>query len=535
MINLLKLSSHKYFSLFKIKGYLLSLLIVFAITLIFNITGLFQIINFNRRNVLTLINLFISINSLTFFVFMTLITIKLFRTDLADKLVNLETRYGISVSKVFWSRFITTLMIFGSIIIVSLLVNLVIAFSYEGLENVFVYKLFVSSVGWYSFSLALAICVGIFFSSFFKEAIATSFSLIIYIFFMAIAAFGTSYTPTYLSDRSSSIQMYQDMKNAEIYNAAKKISPNLFLIEEFANSIIYKDGPSDAPTTSSNSNFINLTFGPKNWEKWEIDPKYDDLIKMYKYFDKEIFSKKVLSINDDQIYGFNYQSSYPIEPTKQLIKNILSEVKYEYRDLVATMYKFYNNPEALYYLNLQVQFDRDSAPFHSGEQFKKHIKFLGIENDEYLFFKILSFSLKDASSIHTKQELHKNIKYSQKNLGSILNDSFIMNNNVKEYDVRAKEAINEKWWNPITQIGAMFNSTNYSNPILSQILIERSDLFISKNTYFLNQKPSDINSENIKLIRTPQLEIIYFEYSFIFMLIIFGSYFKFRNNILKNK
>ncbi|WP_338972140.1 hypothetical protein [Spiroplasma endosymbiont of Panorpa germanica] len=140
-------------------------------------------------------NIFISLNSILFGLLAILTIACCFSIQMKNNINKIEIRYGFNVFSIYFSRvfIIVSIQLIGYLL--NLLLSLVIFWILFKNNDVVIYRMYVSAFGWYIIVILAIMALGILFSRFFSESMATALSTIVLFLLVLIPGISILFNP----------------------------------------------------------------------------------------------------------------------------------------------------------------------------------------------------------------------------------------------------------------------------------------------------------------------------------------------------
>jgi len=539
----------KLLGVLKIKLYYkkISTLILFSVfivtILVIDIVGIFMIKNADAESLLNKINTLVLVLSILLFIITAYITINIFREEISHNIHSLELRYGYKVRELFISRIFSSLVIILSFYLVLLFINLAFGLPQNQLMSIFAYRLYISSLAWYILIILIAYSLSILFSSFFSSIISIiSVFLALALVLLGVIKGGSFSSAGYqesIHDPNTIViksveSMYKNQKKNEFYKSLNEIDPIISSQYLLLQSVINKNADDEIiqneidPLLFMNS----LYFGPKGWTNWndlvnDKNSHIKEIIYLYSYFN-DFFTKNKFDYNYEDIIGLiDDVNQNKIEPLANLLKAMEDKVDNKYKDLIKTLFRFNHDIKALKLLNINYKWTifSDINNIAKEIELRKIYDFIitnEIDPVEVLFYKLLSQSFAISANSYNNSQ--------SKNYLNII-ERKIKDETKRYVENQRKNLI----FNPLVQFATAFNSVNYYDFYLDNILSSSRDSFNGTTNYIFSflDETDENNPGTYEFNRVIYPELIYVSYSLISVLIIFGSYFKFKRRLIK--
>ncbi len=481
------------------------------LSLVINIFGLL-IINsnlkfFNPNEKITYINLLIIITSVFLVMQTVYLTVSCFITQIKNKVHTTELRFGYKVKNIYLSRLFFVLSVaFVSLLVMFLISSIFFAIgkTQDSNQTIYLYRLYISSFGWYASFIFLSIVITIILSRFLPESatsiIATILALLL-LFFPAISGFLGNFSSNFVGGN-----MDYDGRDDALFLIKEGYQRKLVAGMEGDETL--KEIYTDFAFVRNNSRFSNLP-GP---EFWKNDIKNNQIENYYDFYQSIVVilreGSQITSWNQIPEISLvtNVASKEPITKLVQKLKTHQTMTKYNY--LLNFMLKYTKNYEVLKSLDMFFQ------PFFDDED-RAEIK-EKLSSDEYYFIKTCNYLL-DLIDVQQSKDITASDAY----------DDWM--SNIKN---RIKKSRISNLFNPLYHFSLMFNGIDYHNQFLYDAFSQQQIAYgIVPNIDFTG----DLNDlkQPFKLKQIVPTEAIYLFYWVVGAGLIWLSYLRFNQKIRK--
>jgi len=554
-----------------------------------------ETINFSLRNLHEpyITNVFVIINGLFVTSFTVFITTIYFKDDFKNKKISLERRYGVSTAKIFWSRVLTCLtliLIFLGFIIVYNLIFMTVTNDWKSFIK---YRIFISSLGWYTILALMSFAITLFFMTFLKSAL--SITLIFLLSFGMIGGIvvapykipGRIYENEQKKDKEVYLSIPRAYKLSNLYSDRLLLealgenldADKLSRWDEFNNRIIHtiniqtifyseKNLAQQQWTIPLNTNHqpIQDHLETKEGVIFEI-PKAED----YLAFGLDIFS--YILNHPEPMEPDDWNRPFP--PYSRTLQQDYVERLYNNFPEITAFYKYFNDlfdhdfnlkngdiyqqldyleevvepkyQPLIKYLRTQIILADKNDGYDGTLSFRAYYNgidnFCNLDLEGFNFSKVNFFRALNASFNNTfKTRDGHDYHFSEK----VISDDERNYRAQKLYDGYYKRLKTELIVNPTLHLATLFHSTTYNNPILDNL--DFSDPLPLNNigNYYVDYRIASSLApygttayfENIKKAKFHQLihpEVYFVIYALINFGIIGINYALFRSRIKRNK
>lgn len=481
---------------FKNRKFIIFISIIFGLGLILNFIGLSSIKQNNEIEKMGEIDSLILSNCILLVLKAIYITKICFINQIKNNIYKIELRYGYRIKNVYYSRIIFTLGYLICYLILMFGISLIFFSATYQDENLTIYRLYVSSFGWYAILIFLTIVSSLIFSWLFSQTLANIFSTIMALFLIFLPLIGgviinirsTNNLPFYL-------MLLQEQYVSSLENSVKNNTLTNDIYNNFEGIIKDKENNQNENKVNNTNNFLGIKF-------WEIEDstksKYPNYVMFFQDVD-QVFKNHKSITNWEDIWEFSNDFFYvQDEPINKIINKLLSfELMFKYKDVLQVMKKYTNNFGVLKDLELIKIPDKLLL---LEEEVKKKFN----NCDEYLFTRTLNalfikiLELKDLSE----------------NISKIIED--------------IDEIIAKDWrlnlLNPVRHFNLMFQSINYNNYALSNLM--------AKSFHVPNIKVYRDDMKAIHFKQNVSIELIYCFYFIIGCIVIILLFLAFKKKNL---
>ncbi|MGL5268290.1 MAG: hypothetical protein ACRC8P_00750 [Spiroplasma sp.] len=477
---------------------------IFLVNLLLDIIGLVFInSDVNPSEKWIKVNILIVLNSLLVVILTIYVTINCFVGQIKNNIHKTELRYGYKVKNIYLSRilFIVGFSTFYllAIFIVSLLF---FGFNYQN-QDLFIYRLYLSSFAWYAILIFLSIVITLLLTRFLAESFATILSTILAILFILTPALvGLSAN---MSRSSSNDSNFKDYSYELLINENYKRNLYHDLMSDEATKNIYQDFQFVSEIKDWNDDELLM-----GWKVWNLKP--EEFAKIKNYVNLVTIVQSYFENNANQISSWNkiqefHETSNIInEPiTKIIIKLQTVKEMEKYNFLLKTMKNYTNNFSILRSLDILHQLG--SLGIDNSKEITSKYK----SSEEYLFVRTL------------------NVLFFKLSGGPF--DSIIVNPIEIMREAVKKDKI-ANIFNPLRHFNLMFQSIDYNNKFLFNFFGKEQMFYANvANINFSFSGDSNDLSSMLKLKQNVPIEIIYTFYLVLGSLLIWLAFLRFNKKI----